>query len=199
MEIKAKQQLLVFIRNPVLGKVKTRIAAKTGEQKALEIYELLLRNTLHTCSQLTKIKVIVYYSDFIDTKDNWNNDIFEKRLQEGNNLGERMAKAFQDNLIEAEKVVLIGSDCPYLTSNIIEHTFELLAENDVVFGPASDGGYYLMGMKSFNSSLFENISWSTSDVLKQSLAQIPELKTAFTLELNDIDTFEDYQQWVKEL
>lgn len=197
MAIKAKQYLLVFIRNPELGKVKTRVAAKTGDQKALEIYELLLQKTFHICSQLTEIKVIVYYSDFIDTKDNWNNDIFEKRLQVGKNLGERMAKAFQDNLVEADKVVLIGSDCPYLTSNIIEHTFELLAENDVVFGPATDGGYYLLGMKSFNSSLFENISWSTSDVLKQSLAQIPELKTAFTLELNDIDTIEDYQQWVK--
>lgn len=197
MAIKAKQQLLVFIRNPKVGKVKTRIAAKTGDQKALEIYELLLQKTLHTCCHLAEIKVVVYYSDFIDTKDIWNNDIFEKRLQAGNNLGERMAKAFQDNLVEAEKVVIIGSDCPYLTSNIIEHTFELLAENDVVFGPATDGGYYLLGMKSFNSSLFENISWSTSDVLKQSLVQIPELKTAFTLELNDIDTIEDYQQWVK--
>ena len=197
MAIKAKQQLLVFIRNPELGKVKTRIAAKTGDQKALEIYELLLQQTLHTCSQMTEIKVIVYYSGFIDTKDIWNNDIFEKRLQAGKTLGERMSKVFQDNLKGAEKVVLIGSDCPYLTSEIIMHAFKDLAENDVVFGPATDGGYYLLGMKSFYSSLFENISWGTSEVLKQSLVQIPDLKTAFTPELSDIDTLEDHQTWVK--
>lgn len=92
-------------------------------------------------------------------------------MQTGNDLGERMYNAFSDTFsIKYKKAVIIGSDCIDLTASIIKLAYQHLEDNDVVVGPATDGGYYLLGMKTLHQSLFENILWSTAGVLTQTLA-----------------------------
>jgi hypothetical protein len=96
----------------------------------------------------------------------------------------------------APKVVLIGSDCAELTKDIIENAFQALEHSDVVIGPSFDGGYYLLGMSSFEPDLFENIAWSTPSVFEQTIAKAGQLHLSIAMlpRLNDIDTQEDLRQ-----
>ena len=118
--------LIIFVRNPVLGKVKTRLASTLGDEKALEIYRILLRHTSDVTKDLAVDK-FVFYDDHIDQNDIWENDIFEKFLQQGSDLGERMTKAF-DYLFKKKysKVIIIGSDCFELSESILSQAFDAL-------------------------------------------------------------------------
>lgn len=187
--------LLIFIKNPEKGYVKTRLARSIGDDQALKVYRRLLSMTKSVTDQL-HIDRQVWYSDFIDNDDLWSNGEYDKRLQSGEGLGERMKDAFRRAFAKGYKnVVIIGSDCSGLTSALVEDAFKLLGDNDVVVGPSKDGGYYLLGMSSFYPRLFNDISWSTSEVIEQTLDQVKELKLSFTSlpELNDIDTVEDLE------
>ena len=188
-----KSQLIIFVKNPRLGKVKSRLARAIGEQKALDIYLKLLEIT-HRCVLKVPVDKRVYYADYIDKNDVWENDIFQKNVQEGGDLGERMYNAISDSFSASyEKVCLIGTDIPALNADIINEAFSRLNETDVVLGPSKDGGYYLIGMKTPHSNLFKNVSWSTSQVLFQTMNNVEKqhLKVALLQELNDIDTIED--------
>ena len=178
-----------------VGVVKTRLAKTIGDEKALSVYFELVKITQREVRQVDT-ETAVFYSEKLGLNDGWDANV-EKRVQQGVDLGERMKQAFSYALTEKEytKAVLIGSDCPELSSNIIEEAFEKLDANEVVFGPASDGGYYLVGMKTPHSYLFENMEWSTSSVLEHSLAKLKEFSVKYELleELSDVDTFEDWQ------
>lgn len=190
-----KNVLLIFIKNPKKGKVKTRLAESVGEKKALQIYNHLLQITKSITDKVQCTRQ-VWYSDYIDKNDLWSNGKYEKRLQSEEHLGERMKDSFRQNFTKGyKKVVIIGSDCASLTKDIIENAFKELRENDIVIGPSEDGGYYLLGMSSFYPQLFDDISWSTSDVLDQTLGRVIDLELSYKLlsELNDIDTIEDLQ------
>lgn len=185
--------LLIFAKNPERGRVKTRLAESVGEGKALRVYQQLLQITKSVTDQLNCSRQI-WYSDFINEEDLWSTGGYEKHLQEGSNLGERMKEAFKQAFAgDYEKAVIIGSDCAALTTALVEDAFRLLDDNDIVVGPSKDGGYYLLCMSSFYPRLFNDISWSTSEVLEQTLNQISELELSFKLlpELNDIDTIRD--------
>jgi hypothetical protein len=122
----------------------------------------------------------------------WEND--EKFVQEGNDLGEKMQHAFQQGFDQGyENIILIGSDLPNISKEIIDSGFKSLANDDVVLGPAEDGGYYLIGMSNMNPSIFEDKPWSQSTLLEVTLNQLKEQKASVGLiqTLNDIDTFED--------
>jgi hypothetical protein len=191
------ETLIIFVKNPDLGKVKTRLAKSIGEEKALLVYIKLLLKTKKLASSL-KMKKVVFYSERIDSDDIWTNSKFEKKLQEGENIGERMHRAIFETIEKgAEKVCLIGSDTPDLSDKIINTAFEQLSHHDVVLGPAKDGGYYLIGLKKPNKTLFSNISWSTEFVLKETMSEIRKLKLRCALlqVLVDIDTFEDLRSW----
>ena len=191
-----KKALLIFAKNPVDGKVKTRLAATIGKEQTLFIYQKLIDHTIAVTKELSVDK-IVFYSDFIDKKDNWNNALFQKKLQSGNDLGERMKNAFKSSFTAGyEKVVIIGTDCYDLTETIINKAFESLNENDVVIGPAEDGGYYLLGIKKFLPQFFENIEWSTDKVFDQTIAVCNTLglSTFLLQELNDIDDEDDLKK-----
>lgn len=189
-----KNIVLVFTRNPELGKVKTRLAASVGNEKALEIYQLLLERTKEVTNKLDCDKA-VYYSVKIRTNDLWNSDIYQKKLQEGETLGIRMRNAFQNAFENGyEKVVLIGSDLYDLTSTHIEQAFQKLSSNDFVIGPAEDGGYYLLGMKTLQPKIFDNKKWGSSSVLNDTFADIEKLNVHLLETLNDIDTFDDLQK-----
>ncbi len=166
------KRLIVFVKNPELGRVKTRLAKTVGAQMALDVYNYLLEITRNTTKEL-KCNKAVYYSKFVDMDDNWPNDVFDKFVQKGENLGKKMWSAFSEAFDEGfEKVMIIGSDCPQLSQEIIEMGFDLLESVDVVIGPAKDGGYYLLGMKDPLDFLFEDKEWSTDSVFEDTVMDI---------------------------
>lgn len=186
-----KNLLIIFTRNPELGKVKKRLAAKIGERAALDIYSLLLQHTFEVTKNLPCDKV-VYYSDFIQKKDIWENDIFQKKEQKGKDLGERMKNAFKEGFKEGySHITIIGSDLYDLQEEDLKSAFLGLKKHNYVIGPASDGGYYLLGMNSLNSDLFRNKEWGTNTVLQQTLQEIKNEELTLLEERNDIDTYED--------
>jgi uncharacterized protein len=186
-----KNRIIVFTRNPELGKVKTRLAKTLGNQSALEIYTYLLQHTEKTIRKLNYNKA-VYYSENIQHNDLWDDTIYSKYLQKGTDLGQRMHNAFQDAFNNNfEKVIIIGSDLLDLKPVHIHQAFEHLDTNDFVIGPAKDGGYYLLGMKQINPNIFKKKAWGTSSVLKNTLNDIEHFNVKLLEELNDIDTFED--------
>lgn len=191
-----KNLLLIFIKNPERGNVKTRLARSIGDDQALKVYRKLLSITKSATDQLNVDRQI-WYSNFIDDEDLWSTGGYEKKLQQGDDLGERMEQAFRQAFTDDyEKVVIIGSDCATLTSQIIERAFRALDDNEVVIGPSQDGGYYLLGMKSFYQDLFAGINWSTPAVYEETISKVQKLNLSFELmpKLNDIDNKQDLLQ-----
>ncbi|MDQ2862429.1 MAG: TIGR04282 family arsenosugar biosynthesis glycosyltransferase [Bacteroidota bacterium] len=188
-----KPALIIFVRNPVLAKVKTRLAASLGNEKALEIYKMLLAHT-NTISKNLEADKYIFYEDFINTNDIWQNDTYRKELQHGTNLGDRMKNAF-DNLFKNgyEKVIIIGSDCYELTNDILNDAFYQLTKNDIVIGPANDGGYYLLGMNQFIPELFKDKKWSSESVYTDTVNQVKKInKKFYNLPLlSDVDEEKD--------
>ncbi|MEX0968041.1 MAG: TIGR04282 family arsenosugar biosynthesis glycosyltransferase [Bacteroidia bacterium] len=185
---------MIFMKNPEKGQVKTRLAKDMGEDKALNVYCDLLKHTRNVVREVECDRQL-YYSNHIDSNDGWSNHEFEKRLQQGENLGERMQNAFTEAFLQAyEKVVIIGSDCISLSSPVIQKAFEALGTQEVVIGPATDGGYYLLGMRNLLPQLFRDINWSSSEVLNQTLRTVTILNMEATLLplLSDVDTLDDY-------
>ena len=193
----AQPAIITFIKNPELGKAKTRLAATVGDERALEIYKELLRHTRETVQQLSGVEAFLFYSKFIDETDDWSSDFFTKKLQPEGDLGTKMIAAFAEIFKTNQPVIIVGSDCASLTSEILENAVEILKEKDFVIGPAIDGGYYLLGMNSFQPSLFKNIEWSTEQVFPQTVAKIEGLKMNYGLlpALSDIDFEEDWEKW----
>ena len=192
-------ELIIFIKNPVLGKVKTRLAATLGDQKALEIYVKLLEHTKKVVAK-TEVQKKVYYSEIIVDQDMWMEAGFMKAKQQGKDLGERMLNAFDYSFKDKkEKVVIIGSDCLDLTSEIIEEAFEKLNNHNVVIGPSEDGGYYLLGMNNLYPQLFQHKKWSTESVFIDTIEDILELGLShYTLPtLTDIETENDWKRALK--
>jgi rSAM/selenodomain-associated transferase 1 len=190
-----REVVLVFQKNAILGKVKTRLASGMGELRALEIYRHLIQLT-YSALEDVPVTVWTYFSDFIP--ETVNTSIEKSFVQEGQDLGERMANAFARSFeLGMDKVVLIGTDCPTLQSNHLNEAFEALTHSDLVLGPATDGGYYLIGMNRRADYLFEGITWSTSQVLSETLnvASQHGLTTTLLHELDDIDTQEDWQRY----
>lgn len=186
-----KNLLLIFVKNPVIGKVKTRMAKHLGNKKALEIYNFLLDHSVQITTPVDVVKQ-VYYSEEIWYNDIWDNRIYSKRSQEGSDLGERMGNAIKNGFNEGfTNIILIGSDIFDLNQHIIENAFRELENHDYVLGPAADGGYYLIGMKSLNSEVFKNKNWGTSSVLKETLDDLKEKDLKILETLNDVDVFGD--------
>ncbi|WP_250433147.1 TIGR04282 family arsenosugar biosynthesis glycosyltransferase [Hanstruepera flava] len=184
--------VIVFIKNLKLGKVKTRLAKTIGDQEAFEVYKLLVKKTEEATQNLHADKHI-YFSDAI-IPSKWPNTY--KTVQKGSDLGERMKNAFKDGFEKGYKnILLIGSDLPDISEIIINEAFEVLKTNDTVFGPAEDGGYYLVGLKQLHNNLFSNIPWSTSKVFEETIKVLDSQSISVGLlqTLNDIDTFEDFK------
>lgn len=185
--------LIIFVRNLEKGKVKKRLAESIGEDKSLEVYKYLLEYTkiVTICS---KCHLFVFYSDYIHIGDVFDDHVYSKHLQEGNDLGERMMNAFKKIFdLGCKNVCIIGSDCYELQTEILEEAFAKLHESEIVLGPSADGGYYLLGMNSLYPDFFVNKDWGTSTVLDDTVETIKRLGLTFTqlVELNDIDTIDD--------
>ncbi len=196
MEQDVKKGLIIFARKPELGKVKTRLAATIGEVKALNIYQKLLIHTRSVAKAAT-CQGFAFLTEE-DENDFWKG--FSCQLQTGESLGDRMNEAF--SLLfskDYDYCIIIGSDCPGLTKEIINNSFEHLKTNDIVIGAAADGGYYLLGMKKLHSLLFKNKKWSTENVFTQTLIDIKQRGlTYYTMPvLNDLDEEKDIpEEWL---
>ena len=186
--------LIIFTRNPELGKVKTRLASTIGDEKALEIYKDLLLHTMETTKNIDG-DVFVFYDKKIEENDIWPNETYHKFVQSGEDLGEKMQNAFQKLFdLKYQNCIIIGSDLFDLNEKLISDAFQMLDKNDVVIGPAEDGGYYLLGLKKIIPEIFKNKKWGTSSVFKDTIKDLENLKIEYTKKLNDIDTFEDLEK-----
>lgn len=192
-----KNAIIVFEKNPELGKVKTRLAETIGDEKALEIYRYLLGLT-HSMVDLTSYHKIIYYSEFIPDDNSKGNYSFE--LQAEGDLGNKMSVSFLESFEKGfEKIIIIGTDCPEISPELLHQAFDVLDEKDAVIGPASDGGYYLLGMKSYHPELFQNMIWSTESVYDKTIEKFKESDLSYgVLEvLNDIDTEDDWNAYLE--
>ncbi len=186
----SKELVIVFVKNIKLGKVKTRLAKTIGNQGAFEVYSELVKVTEIATEDLSVDKRIYFSDAVVDTK--WKNDY--KTVQQGIDLGERMKNAFKKGFEDGYKrIVLIGSDLPDITPNHINKGLSALKQNEVVFGPAEDGGYYLIGLSKMYNFVFDNKPWSETHLLEETLSELKEKQVTFTTldTLNDIDDFED--------
>ncbi len=187
----SKKALIIFTRNPELGKVKTRLAATIGNKKALEIYTFLIAHTIEITHKISVDKY-VFYSEKIAFHDAWENNVFRKKRQTGKNLGERMHHAFQELFTMGyEQVMIVGSDIYELSQRDIEEAFTALESHRFVIGPAQDGGYYLLGMKQFYSPLFQNKKWGSETVLQDTLSDLQTQNYMLLPVKNDVDYYED--------
>lgn len=159
-----KALLIIFVKNPELGKVKTRLAATVGEEAALAIYKRLLERT-KTITQPLAVDKTVFYDQALGENDLWSEGGFFKALQTKGDLGEKMLAAFQSAIDKGyEQICVIGSDCYDLTTDILNQAFSSLEKHDAVIGEAVDGGYYLIGMNCLITDVFQNKKWSTEEV-----------------------------------
>lgn len=186
-----KSLVIVFVRNPELGKVKTRLSKTIGEKDALKIYIALLRHTESVINSISADKV-VYYSNKIQHNDLWCETQYQKKVQKGTDLGARMQNAFETAFKNSyNKVVIVGSDLHDLSPTHIKDALSALEHHDVVLGPSIDGGYYLLGMKKLHPTVFKNKKWGTDTVLETTLKDLKPQNVKLLEALNDIDTFED--------
>lgn len=183
--------LIVFAKEPVKGKVKTRLNGCLSSEKRLNLYKAFLRDTVDLTNKIKcENKILAYDSNkepgFL--KKIAPNFVFYK--QNGENLGMRMLNVLKfitkDNF---SKAVIIGSDAPTLPACYIEKAFRQLDKKDIVLGPTLDGGYYLIGFKRPCSGVFRGIKWSANSVLKNTINNIKNLKRNFSLldEWYDVD------------
>jgi rSAM/selenodomain-associated transferase 1 len=189
--------ILLFIKAPVRGQVKTRIAAALGEDAALELYQRFVLDILDALEQ-TGVPVRICYSppDSGKAVTGWLGPERQYQPQEGRDVGERMADAFQQAFSGGiSRAVLIGSDIPDLPAPLLKDVMAALLTHDAVIGPACDGGYYLIGFKdeTFLPSAFQHIPWSTSAVFERTMAAFDRAgKQVHVLpEWQDVDTIQD--------
>ena len=193
--LKNKPLVLVFCKNQILGKVKSRLALKIGQKKALLIYSELVNKTASIVNSLSA-EVHLYYSDYIEENDNFNPSKIKKFIQKGNNLGDRITNALNISFKNFSPIVVIGSDLWNLEISDIEDTFRILKNKNIVIGPSTDGGYYLIGINFLDTKIFENKDWGGESVLNDTIRDIDDKKNIHLLdEKNDIDTYDDLCQF----
>ena len=199
---KTKPAFAIFLRTPKPGRVKTRLAKDTGKDIAALTYRLCANNIIRECSGLSRdICKYIFFDDINDFKliKNWAGKQFVYVEQDPGTLGQRLEHAISTMLSHGhEKVLVLASDTPDLSSNIILNAITLLNNNDVIVGPSCDGGYYLIGMKKMYYQLFRDIPWSTGKVLQETLARASEMGLSIGMlpELIDIDTIEDLRAYI---
>ncbi|MBN3519159.1 TIGR04282 family arsenosugar biosynthesis glycosyltransferase [Algoriphagus lutimaris] len=190
-----KKGIIIFQKNLIPGRVKSRIAEMVGDQKALEIYQVLVNYT-HQQVEHLECKKLLYFSDYVENSFE-NDKEYQVFIQSSGDLGQKMGDAFKDQFENGfDQLLIIGTDCAEITLEVIEKAFEKLENSEVVIGPAKDGGYYLLGMKRFISGLFYDIPWSSAEVFNQTCSYLITHQISFDLlpTLSDVDYLED---WVK--
>ncbi len=195
----AEERLLILLKAPILGTVKTRLAADTGPDTALSIYRRLLDQVVMTLSPLSAVELHFTPATEGQLLSPWLKPGWSLHPQSEGNLGDRMLHAFSQAFATgAKRVVMIGTDCPSVKLADIRRALTVLVDHDLVLGPATDGGYWLIGLNRLHPELFNDINWSTSAVLSETLACAKRLRLSHQLlrPLSDVDTKADWDAYL---
>lgn len=192
--------LILFVKYPEPGKVKTRLAYSIGVMEATKLYKSWVENIVSELKNLSCVDLYIFFPEKKYTKEfmNWLGTDLNFCIQSGKDLGYKMNNAFKKMFNGGyKKVVLAGSDIPDLNNKTIIEAFESIDNNDVVLGKSQDGGYYLIALKESQEELFTNIKWSSEKVLNQTISKCKSLGLKYKLlnELTDIDTLRDLITW----
>ncbi len=207
-------RLIVFTRYPEPGKVKTRMIPALGRVGAAELHRAMTEHTVATVGSFhamqaqamhpVRVSVSVAGGDTTEHQDllllqmgQWLGEGMEYQIQVGDDLGQRMLNAFCDALQGADRAVIIGTDCPGITPMLLADAFARLHSHDIVLGPATDGGYYLIGLRQVVEDLFVGIAWGTDQVFVTTvaIAEAHNLTIARLPVLSDVDRPEDMAVW----
>jgi rSAM/selenodomain-associated transferase 1 len=195
-------RLIIFTRHPEPGKTKTRLIPVLGIQGAVDLHRQMIDHTLTWARQLKNssgVSLEVRYEGGDERQvRQWLGPDISCSPQADGDLGARMARAFNEAFSAGvERVIIVGTDIPGLTGDLVKTAFEALMKNDLVLGPAKDGGYYLIGLRRPIPQLFGEIPWGTGEVLAVTLKIADGLKLqTFLLEpLDDVDRPEDLAVW----
>lgn len=169
-----RERIIVFAKYPHSGFVKTRLIPALGANGAAELHEMFTRATLAIAKEACEVGSCDLEIRFLGGDCDQMRELFGSEFcfsqQQGNTLGERLAhavaKAFKEGIA---RVVVIGTDCPELATSVLSGAFDCLLSNDVILGPAMDGGYYLIGLRANQPELFREIEWGTDKVLAQTI------------------------------
>lgn len=197
-----KQALILLVRYPRAGQVKTRLAATLGDELAAEFYTLCAQHIFAESARLpATVETYLYYADEEDAGAirQWVQRPFHFLPQIDVDFGGRMAHAFRTVFSHgSQKAVIVGTDVPDLSAAVIVEAFQALDSHQVVLGPDHDGGYYLLGLRQLHSQLFTGMAWGTDQVFDQTWQVIEKLGLSVYLvpTLMDIDTEADLRLWV---
>ncbi len=201
-QTKNKEILLVFLRAPELGQVKTRLAKDVGNENALALYKQFVRASLLSAESWAKdaqhreVWVAYYPGNKKTIVENWLGKEYLFLAQSGEDLGCRMANAMAAAFDKgAKSAVVIGTDIPQIEAGHISQAFSSLESEDVVLGPSPDGGYWLVGAsnKRFNTNIFSDVDWGTPSVFQQTLDRCQQFDLTYVQlgSLLDVDTLSD--------
>jgi len=188
-------RIKIFTRYPVPGKVKTRLIPTLSPQKATRLHQLMTEHVLDVAREFCRQErfkssriTVCYTGAKLAEFKAWLGHDLSYEPQSSGGLGFRMSQAFKKSFEQkGDPVVLIGSDLPGLNPQLLVQAFQILKDSDMVLGPAADGGYYLIGMKSFHPELFQDIDWGTKRVYNQTTEIIRNLE----LDFKDLPTLKD--------
>jgi rSAM/selenodomain-associated transferase 1 len=194
----AGDRLILFARAPVIGSVKTRIAASLGAESALGAHLELFGTVVRNLESVSSVAICATPDDALGMMEIWRRPGWELWPQGGGDLGERLARAFRRGFdAGAGRVVIIGSDCPDVRPAHIEQAWTALRTLPAVFGPARDGGYWLIGLSKMVPEFFAGMPWSGERLLRATLAVAQQQNLSFELleTLGDIDTATDWLEF----
>lgn len=198
---RGSERLIVFVKAPIPGKVKTRLASKLGDQAACEAYETLVSHLFRQLRGLSNVTLCFAPDDAASKIEPWLQPGWNARPQGDGDLGARLARTIHEAFdAGASKVIAIGSDCPYISQTDIKIGWRKLGSCDVLVGPATDGGYWLIGLNAARPQLFADIPWSTDQVLGETLRKCKESSLRIDLLgiLEDVDDLGSWQRFLAE-
>lgn len=203
--LRQTERLIIFTRYPEAGKAKTRLIPALGAEGAAQLQRQMTEWTIAQARRLAcmrpigKLAIEVHFSGTADISkmQAWLGDDLHYVPQAEGDLGAKLTEAIAVACTNADRVVVIGTDCPAITADLLDRAFQQLMSQNVVIGAAADGGYYLIGLQSFQPALFEGIAWSTDVVFAQTIdrARQQQLSIAILETLSDIDRPEDLSVW----
>jgi uncharacterized protein len=195
-------RLIIFVKAPRQGEVKTRLEKTIGQEGAAGAYETLVKTLVKRLAKLHEVEVRYTPDDAFEEIQQWIQPGWSAAPQGSGDLGARMERAFDQAFASGgERVVLIGSDCPGLSQKDIEEAWNALGTKELVAGPSLDGGYWLIGLREPKPALFQDIPWSTERVLGETLKRAREQGMAIHLlrMLTDVDTEKEWIEFLKDL
>jgi len=192
--------LIIFLKAPRVGLVKTRLAVALGADAACLAYRRLVETLLERLTELDCIQLRFTPDEAATEMERWRRGSWTLARQGSGDLGARLQQAFHEAFAAGwKRVVIIGSDCPYILASDIKMAWALLEKTEVVLGPAQDGGYWLVGLRTERRELFDGIPWSTDAVFEQTLkrCRLGGWSVQSLRELIDVDTIEQWQAFME--